>query len=144
MRSYACSRVVLSTLPWLAVHAGCTEVTGGAVEVSWDLRGDDGQDRDCAEANVDQIKLEWSAPGRSSKDFFPCKDARGVTGFDLPAGEVTMYLQPVCRGGEASSGFLAPPAIVRMITEGEVITLTTQIIDVKVTDCTTEDPCVCP
>lgn len=132
-------------MAWLMVHAGCEPVDGGAVEVSWDLRGEDGTDRNCAEANIDRIKLEWDGPREASQDDFRCEDARGITGFKIGAGEVRLWLVPLCEGGaEATAGFQAPAEIVRTITEGEVITLTTQIIDVKVTDCTPEDPCVCP
>lgn len=135
--------MALATLSWLAVH-GCADVNGGAVEVSWDLRRDDGADLDCEDANVKQIQLYWSAAGEARHNAFPCEDARGVTGFQIEAGEVELWLQPVCAGGDAIAGFRAPPPIVRTITEGEVITLTTQIIDVKVTGCTDQEPCVCP
>jgi hypothetical protein len=141
MRCSAIVPVVLATLS--AVH-GCAPVEGGAVEVSWDLRGIDGQDRDCAEADVVEIQLAWEHDTEASKEYFPCEDARGVTGFTIPVGEVRMRLIPVCDDADAIAGFRSPPEIVRTITEGEVITLTTQIIDVKVTDCTAEEPCVCP
>jgi len=143
MPLYVLPRVVLATLPWLAVH-GCAPVDGGAVEVSWDLRGTDGQDRDCEEADVKGIKLYWDGPDGASNDEFPCGDARGVTGFQVGTGANRMWLVPVCADMDATAGFRSPPEIVRTITDGEVITLTTQIIDVKVTDCTAAEPCVCP
>lgn len=142
MRSYAIAPVVLATL--LVVHTGCAPVDGGAIEVSWDLRGSDGLDRDCAEADVRAVKLYWDGPSNANHEAFPCEDARGVTGFEIGAGANRMWLVPVCAAGDATGGFRSPPEIVRTITEGEVITLTTQIIDVKVTNCTAEDPCVCP
>ena len=83
MRAYVRSRVALCTLALLPVHGACAPVEGGAVEVSWDLRGEDGTDRNCAEANIDRIKLEWDGPREASQDDFRCEDARGVTGFEL-------------------------------------------------------------
>jgi hypothetical protein len=66
-----------------------------------------------------------------------------VTRFEVGAGDNAMWLVPVCASGDATTGFRSPPEIVRTITDGEVITLTTQIIDVRVTGCT-DEPCVCP
>lgn len=138
--------VALSTLACLPVHAGCEPVDGGAVEVSWDLRRTDGGDVGaCDEANVNEIQLWWDVDGRRRSVAFPCDDARGVTVFDLPPGEATLWLRPVCAGGIPlrDDSFRAPAPIVRTITEGEVVTLVTQVIEVKLTGCTADAPCIC-
>lgn len=150
----AAATVALSTLAWLPVHAGCDPVDGGAVEVSWDLRTTRGGDTDCDRAGVTAIRLWWEVkrtlPDGGTRvtrrfDEFPCGNARGVTVFDLPPGEAALWLRPVCAGGvePPESTFRAPAPIVRMITVGEVVTLVTQVIEVKVTDCTPEAPCIC-
>jgi hypothetical protein len=132
-----------------AVH-GCTPVEGGAVESSWDLRTIEGRDVTCAGAAVGSIRLWWQVgrdDGTATRRFdaFACDDARGVTRFDLPPGRAELWLEPVCADGTlpAEGTYRAPPPIVRTITEGEVITLETQIIEVRATGCTGEAPCTC-
>jgi hypothetical protein len=123
----------------LAVH-GCTSITGGAVEVSWGLRASTGTAITCATSGVDSIRLWWEvassdADGAVSStrrfDQFPCGDARGITGFDLPVGTASLWLSPVCEGDRepAAGTYRAPAPIVRTITEGDVITLDTQVIE---------------
>lgn len=131
--------MALSLLALPLVH-GCTTVDGGAVEVSWNLRNVDGSGVSCVTAKVTTIDLYYNdGPG----DSFPCEDERGVTGFIIPAGEASLKLRPGCASGTPTA-FRAPPPIVRTITDGEVITLDTQLIEVRAGNCTTEDPCTCP
>jgi hypothetical protein len=117
----------------LAVH-GCTPIEGGAVEVSWDLRTFAGNDIPCEDAGVLEMRLWWRVVGDDTTqrfDQFSCDDERGVTGFDLPAGTASLWLVPVCDGdAEPAEGtYRAPAPIVRTITEGDVITLDTQLVE---------------
>lgn len=141
---------MVALLPYLPVHAGCTEVDGGAVEVSWDLRRVDGSDTECQSARVAEVALRWDVEGvRTRSPKFPCEDARGVTLFNVDPGRVSLSLQLFCEDGQMASeaAYQAPAPIVRTITEGEVITLATQILEVNFTDddseCTGEAPCIC-
>ena len=79
-----------------ALATGCTQVDGGAVELSWKLRPassslpdkfvncNSGQD---GTSPVTRIRLDWEVVGRSSGfASWRCDDNHGVTGFDLPEG----------------------------------------------------------
>lgn len=119
--------VVLAALAWPAVH-GCTPVDGGAVEASWNLRSIAGTDLGCEESGVDRMRLVVDDMSFS----FDCERARGVTGFDITPGEVAIHLTPLCANGDAppEGTYRSPPPIVRTITEGDVITLETQLIEI--------------
>ncbi len=141
---------MVAALACLSVHGACTDVEGGAVEVSWDLRRVDGTDTDCESARVGQVALRWDVEGvRGRSPKFPCEDARGVTVFNVDPGRVSLSLQLFCDDGPmADAGsYQAPAPIVRTITEGEVITLVTQILEVNFSDddaaCGAEAPCIC-
>jgi hypothetical protein len=139
------SRIVaLAPLVCLPVH-GCIEVDGGAVEVSWDLRGSDGSDTDCEPAGVAGIELAWDVAGTGGTVVFPCADARGVTVFEVPEGQAALSLRPVCVGGQPAEegAFRAPAPIVRTVTAGEVVTLATQVLEVRLAGCTEGAPCIC-
>lgn len=129
----------LSALP--AVH-GCTTVEGGAVEISWNLRNVDGTGVSCGAANVARIDLYVSDDFGNGIISFPCGDERGVTRFDIAPGEAELWLAPGCEEGTPIA-YRAPPPIVRTITAGEVITLDTQLIEVRAGNCLPEDPCTC-
>lgn len=133
-------------LACLPVHAGCEQLEDGAVEVSWSLYDENGGTTNCDRARIDQIQLWWTVDGRTRNRLFPCADQHGVTGFDLPVGEASLYVAPHCEDGTITPDartYAAPPAIVRTITAGEVVTLDTQLIQVKLGSCTTEAPCIC-
>ncbi len=132
----------LTTLVCLPVH-GCVEATGGAVEVSWSLRDVGGEGTTCDDARIGEIQLFWQVGTRTRADAWACDEGRGVTGFDLEPGPVSLWLEPSCADGPVTPGsFRTPPVIVRTITEGEVITLDTQLVEVRAQDC--GDTCTCP
>lgn len=135
-------RVTLLLLACPAVH-GCTTVEGGAVEISWNLRNVDGSGVSCGAANVLTIDLFIDDDLPDGYVEFPCGDERGVTRFDVAPGQAQLWLQPGCADGLAPVAYRAPPPIVRTITEGEVITLDTQLIEVRAGNCLPEDPCTC-
>jgi hypothetical protein len=83
----------------LGVH-GCTEATGGAVELSWALRTTrDVGISDCLENRIGRIRLWWESPESVRFESFPCQDNHGVTAFDLPLPEVALRVTPECRDG---------------------------------------------
>jgi hypothetical protein len=124
------------------VHA-CTEVSGGAVEISWNLRNVDGSGVSCGFAEVEFIRLNILDDFGAGYVEFPCTDERGVTRFDLAPGDAELWLSPACESTLDPIAYRAPPPIVRTITEGEVITLDTQLIEVRAGNCLPEDPCTC-
>lgn len=140
-----------ATVVCLGVH-GCTEATGGAVELSWALRSTrDQRIDDCAGGAIARIRLWWETPSTRRFTAFPCIANHGVTAFDLPAGEVSLQITPECTDGNepASELFVTPPPIVRDVTVGEAVTLDAVLLVVKVDDCTADTcicgrPCVCP
>jgi hypothetical protein len=132
---------LVAPLVCLAVH-GCTQADGGAVELSWALRST--QDReitDCAAGRIREIELWWQTPAVLDVQGFPCEDSHGTTSFELPAGPVTLWVQPACEPSaepacEAdattcrclvnpadSATFEAPPPLVRRVVTGETVTL---------------------
>lgn len=133
-----------ATVVCLGVH-GCTEATGGAVELSWALRStrDVGID-DCAGGTISRIRLWWETPSTRRYTAFPCEENHGVTAFDLPAGEVSLEVTPECTDGNEppSEMFTSPPPIVRDVTVGEAVTLDAVLLVVKIDDCTSVS-CVC-
>jgi hypothetical protein len=149
------SRATLVWCAWattlcLGVH-GCTEATGGAVELSWALRST--RDRgigDCAGDAIGRIRLWWETEESRRFTAFPCRDNHGVTAFDLPVGEVALSVTPECADGNTPDPelFTAPPPIVRDVAIGEAITLDAVLLVVKIDDCASATcvcgrPCVC-
>jgi hypothetical protein len=135
----------------LAVH-GCTEATGGAVELSWALRStrDVGID-DCADDSIARIRLWWATDSTSRYTAFPCRDNHGVTAFDLPVGQVALHVAPECSDGNMAdpADFVAPPPIVRDVAIGEAVTLDAVLLVLKIDDCASVmcvcgRPCICP
>jgi hypothetical protein len=124
-------------LACLPVHAGCEQVDGGAVEVSWSLYDQNGSTTNCGEFGVEEMVIEWEVVGDGSFHFsFECGNYHGVTDFQVPAGEAALWLHPRCHGVDATQGtFSAPPPIVRTITAGEVVTLDTQLIQLDANVC---------
>jgi hypothetical protein len=136
-------RIFTLTLLVCPLVHGCVEASGGAVEVSWSLRDISGATTTCDDARVEEMHLYWQVDNRTRDDVWSCTDGRGVTGFDLEPGSVSLWLEPECANGPALAGsYRAPPVIVRTITEGDVITLETQLIEVRAADCS--DDCTCP
>jgi len=115
---------------------GCTNVTGGAVELSWSLHGTDGKPVDCGVAGVGRIRLEWQVGTVQRFDAWPCDDSRAVTGFDLPAGDALLWVVPECVSGQpADASFYQSPApVARTITEGDVVEL--HAIVIQLPSCT--------
>lgn len=144
LRRHATLWRILGALLCLSVH-GCTEATGGAVELSWALRSS--RDRhipDCADGRINRIRLWWDSGSSQRYTAFPCRDNHGVTAFDLPTGAVGLSVTPECDDGlsAAPGTFVAPPPIVRDVAIGETVTLDAVLLVLQVDDCATRS-CVC-
>jgi len=145
--------VAIATALCLAVH-GCTDVDGGAVELSWKLRPASSNlpdkfvacDSGKAGTNpVTRIRLEWEleggAPGGAAE--WPCDDSHGVTGFDLPVGEALLTVKPVCATGLALPGsYIAPAAERRQVNLGDTVSLGAVELVVVVSYCD-DQLCIC-
>lgn len=150
LRRHATLWWILGAVLCLGVH-GCTEATGGAVELSWALRSSLDRDiPDCADGRINKIRLWWDSGTSTRYTAFPCRDNHGVTAFDLPTGAVGLSVTPECDDGRSAdpATFVAPPPIVRDVVIGETVTLDAVLLVLLVDDCgmRAQDarPCVCP
>jgi hypothetical protein len=116
-------------------------VDGGAAEFSWSLRSFDGRSiESCSDAGIDRVRLCWDsldAEGGGSGQCrppglrtFDCRERRGITGFEIPPGRTSLFILPICPdGAPARDGtYDVPPPIVRTVTEGQVVTLSSLLI----------------
>ena len=141
-----------------ALAAGCIEIDGGAVELSWSLRDFDGQAVEaCGDARIAEVEICWQPvagdtpsidvacrPGQ--RESFPCAEENGVSGFTIPPGPTAFWAHPICRGGEPADEetFQAPAPIVRTVHEGRIVTLNSLLLVVSpiASDCP-EAGCTC-
>lgn len=146
LRRHATLCRIATAVVCLGVHAGCTEATGGAVELSWALRSTTDRDiSDCADDRIGRIRLWWDSGTSTRFTAFPCEANHGITAFNLPTGSVALSVTPECVDGMSAEPdtFVAPPPIVRDIAVGEAVTLDAVLLVVQVDDCETRS-CVCP
>jgi hypothetical protein len=138
----------------LSVH-GCTDVTGGAVELSWKLRAATGSQStflDCAIrlaptnqlVNVARIQLDWDVEGETGVRSWPCDDDHGVTKFELPEGPALLRVSPICRDGmvASTSTYSAPAPEQRMVIKGNTISLFGVELLLEVSSCDVQ-ACIC-
>ena len=81
-----------------------------------------------------------------SNQVFGCTESRGITGFDVPPGRTSIFIDVLCTGGfderAEDTSFQVPPPIVRTVVEGKVVTLNALLIVVDEATC--NDPgCTC-
>jgi hypothetical protein len=138
--------VALATLLSCGLH-GCTNVSGGAVELSWSLEDADGTHLDCP-AEVARIRLWWQGDQGLHGSSWPCKDNRGVTGFEIPTGANQLWVTPECPDSSTPSAatFVSPPPIVRTFAEGDVVELHAIVMQLVVPSATVNcaaTACVC-
>lgn len=132
----------------------CVAIDGGATELTWSIRTFGGDPVDsCAEALVARVRLCWNAvesgvtgcrPG-NFRDF-ECQEQTGETLFEIEEGRTAFFVEPICADGQPArlGTFLAPPEIVRMVREGEVVSLESLLITVTdhPSSCGVECTCV--
>ena len=114
------------------ITAACTEISGGAVEVSWSLQVPLGAGVSCASAQIERMRLWWDDGEAPAYASWPCTDGHGVTRFQVPAGGVQLYMAPECASGTAASygTYIAPAPISREIRNGEVVRLDAIVVHV--------------
>lgn len=143
---------LLLVLPLLA-SAACTQVDGGAVELSWKLRPASSSlpDKfvDCVPGldgtnPVTRIRLDWEVLGRSSGfASWRCDDNHGVTGFDLPEGDALLSVTPECAEGAADPAtYTAPAPEQRHVILGDTVSLGAVELVLQVSYCG-QQPCIC-
>ncbi len=137
----------------IVLAAACTQVDGGAVELSWKLRPassslpDKFLDCDSRKADtgpVTRIRLDWEVVGRRSGiASWRCDDNHGVTGFDLPEGEALLSVTPECAEGPASPAtYTAPAPEQRHVILGDTVSLGAVELVLQVSYCGLQ-PCIC-
>lgn len=143
-----------SALPLLLLlYGACTQVDGGAVELSWKLRPASSSlpDKfvDCNSGQtgtnpVTRIRLDWEVVGRGSGfASWRCGDNHGVTGFDLPEGEALLLVTPECAEGPADPAtYTAPAPEQRHVILGDTVSLGAVELVLKVSYCG-QQPCIC-
>lgn len=141
--------------------AGCNQVDGGAVELSWKLRPASSRLPDkfvecrSGEAGtnpVTKMQLEWSVRTDDNRfiegtDEWPCDDSHGVTGFDLPAGTALLSVKPICgevpnEFGAVPASYISPAAEQRRVNVGDTVSLGAVELVVVVSDCG-DQSCIC-
>jgi hypothetical protein len=137
---------------------GCTNITGGAVELSWKLRPASGStdifvdcDSGIAGTNpVTRIRLDWEVGSAADFATWECTDYHGVTGFDLPVGTATLSVSPECGSGAAATNtYTAPAPEQRTVIVGNTISLgAVELIVQTGTDSNgdnrcVDEPCIC-
>ncbi len=139
--------------------AGCIQIDGGAVELSWSLRSFDGASvAACSDVRIRDVRLCWEPLADGSTPTagetcqgalswtFPCDESSGVTGFSLPPGSTAFWIEPVCTdGASADAGtYQVPPPIVRMVEDGKIVSLNSLLLVVSPpgSDCPSEG-CTC-
>jgi len=133
------------TGPWISA---CIEIDGGAAELSWSLRSQDGASIEtCADVRVQLVRLCWGpADGQvlgsgqecrsGQRRDFPCGESSGITAFNLEPGPTAFWVEPVCiDGASADAGtYQVPPPIVRNVEEGQIVSLNSLLLVVNPAD----------
>jgi hypothetical protein len=126
--------------------SACIDIQGGAAEVSWSLRSQEGESIEtCQEVAIRDVRLCWEpladgsvlgagGPCRSGRRRnFPCGESSGITAFDLDPGATAFWIEPVCDDGEpAGAGtYQVPPPIVRNVEDGQIVSLNSLLLVVS-------------
>ena len=146
--SYRFSPSCLLVLFISLVTLGCFSDEQGAAEVSWALRTFSEQSPPpdlCSRSNIESIRLCWNAldPDSELLDLscttsfrdYPCENQNGSTNFEIPTGRVGFWLVPICQqSGQlipAEEGtFRSPPAVIRDVAAGRIVSLQSHLIEV--------------
>jgi hypothetical protein len=152
-RGVALSPRIVVTALYLAVHAACTTVDGGAVELSWRLRPNSGAGTsqpliECdsnlpGTGPVTGIRLDWQVGSGSAFEVFDCDAGHGITRFEVPPGNALLTVSPVCASGPAdTSTYTAPAPEQRAVTVGNTVSLGAVELILTVSSCG-QQACIC-
>lgn len=136
----------------VAALGACTDVHGGAVELSWKLRPASSSLPDkfvaCDSGEpgtgpVTRIRLHWDVAGEQGTEAWRCDDNHGVTGFDLPEGEALLSVTPDCALRPADPAtYTAPAPERRPVISGDTVSLGAVELVLQVSYCG-DQPCIC-
>jgi hypothetical protein len=123
----------------LAGASACVDVNGGAVELSWSIRTENGDSSSCGNANIARVELcgrDLSMPGDldagsascAVRDSWACGDQHGTTAFDIKPGRYELSITPICPSPDDVTMATVPAPIVRDISEGDVAQLNALLI----------------
>lgn len=134
------------------VVSGCTEVDGGAAELSWKLRpassGLEDKFVQCDSGKpgtgpITRMRLVWEVGEETDFEEWPCGDSYGVTGFALPEGLALFSVVPICESGPADpASYIAPAVERRNVILGNTVSLGAIELVVQVSTCDTQ-VCIC-
>lgn len=136
-------RVIWIAALWAAIgSAGCVEIDGGAVELSWSLRSFEGNSvGNCGDVGISRMQICWQSLeddqpldtlaclSEHSADF-PCSEANGTSGFTIDPGRTAFWLEPLCENAQppAPESYQVPPPITRQVEEGRIVTLDSLLV----------------
>ncbi len=113
-----------------AAAAPCVPIEGGAVEVSWVVRSQDGRaitDCGCAEPRIDGVRLllskisDGDGGGGQAPPLtfdFECGRQTGATPFRIPEGTYAVSLQALDAAATPLAAVMAPAPILRDVIHG--------------------------
>ena len=130
--------------------ASCTDVNGGAIDLSWTVRTTVGATVTCETAQIQEIRLWWqgTAPGSvANSEAWPCSQVHGVTGFSVDSGPTLLWVEPDCTPGmvAAAQTYETPAPVERDVVTDQVVSLNDVVIQVQIFDSCGPGPdaCVC-
>ena len=119
---------------------GCVDVRGGAVELSWTIRTEEGGSCSCARAEIDRIELLATpcdllesdgtcvgSPQHRNAWTWSCQESHGTTLFDIPEGRWGFKIEAFTMN-DLPAEAAVPPPIVRDVVTGEVAMLDALLI----------------
>jgi hypothetical protein len=118
--------------------AGCVDVNGGAVELSWAIRTRDGIVSGCGpqDANLATVSLCARTVTTASEKCpiegatWDCEARHGTTRFNVQEGEKELWIEVTCPDGSPAN-VTVPSPIVRDVAFGEVTQLDALLIQVN-------------
>ena len=142
------SRSFASVLPVMCVlsgsGSGCVAVDGGAIELAWTVRTEDGRACECDTPGIASVSLCIQGCAMSDGlgncqgdtacplETFPCTRGRGSTDFSVATGRTRIWIT-AARGDAGMSGISVPEAVLRDVTQGDVTELNALLISVPST-----------